>query len=177
MDNKELPLTDFDYYTTKGRTQILKALIPYLSPSEQMMIGIIVRIWELVMTIIFFRKNICISIPCTKEIPFDPALISHIKKYCTAESTKMLDSMMQVMNVSEIMKAVNWMDGDGKSTDNPGDIGNIMNILNSVGNAASHMSDSASKNTLNPSDILTSMMNSSQEDLYKEFMDKLNNDF
>lgn len=198
MEKNELIVTEFDIVTTKGSTQIIKALIPYLSPREQKMIGIIIRIWELIQTLRFFEKQEFSSHKNTDILDLNPELVRHIKKYCTPETQHMLDMILQFMNMSELMNIMNMFEND--PTDNtPGSenpLGSIMNIfktMNQAGMDISGMNNSGANDSgmkkgpdtpppsgfsgNPPVSILQSMMSENQGNLYREFMDKLNQDF
>lgn len=180
MEKKELIVTEFDIVTTKGSTQILKALIPYLSTREQKLIGIIIRIWELIQTIRFFENQNFSPHKTNDGLDFNPELVRHIKKYCTPESQHMLDIILQFMNMSELMNIMGMFEKD--STDNAQDsenpFGNIMNIFKSMNQAGMDISGMKNYEKNNPSaSIIQSMMSAKQGSLYQEFMDKLDEDF
>ena len=173
MEKNELIVTEFDIVTTKGSTQIIKALIPYLSPREQKMIGIIIRIWELIQTLRFFEKQEFSSHKNTDILDLNPELVRHIKKYCTPETQHMLDMILQFMNMSELMNIMNMFEKD--STDNTPDsenpLGNIMNIFKTMNQAGIDISGNHP-----PVSIFQSIISENQGNLYREFMDKLNQD-
>ncbi|MGN0160862.1 MAG: hypothetical protein ACI4AQ_05700 [Lachnospiraceae bacterium] len=130
MDNKDLIVTEFDLRTTQGSTQMIKALIPLLSPSEQKIISIMVRIWELIQTVRFFQREVFTlqeyysskdsMSPSGSEREaairpdgIDLDMLKHIKKYCSQENQQMIDMVLNFMNISEIMKMSNLWDEKG----------------------------------------------------------------
>lgn len=193
MEKKELIVTEFDIATTRGSTQIIKALIPYLSPHEQKMIGIMIRIWELIQTLRFFEKQTFLSEKNTGGLDLNPELIRHIKKYCTPESQHMIDMILQFMNMSELMNIMNLFDTESPadSPDSGNPFHNIMNIfqtMNQTGmdiskrndtdaNSSGANQESKTSNSNLPASLIQSMMSEKQENLYQEFMDKLDQDF
>lgn len=203
MEKNDLIVTEFDIITTKGSTQIIKALIPFLSPREQKMIAIVIRIWELIQTIRFFEQHEFIKCGQPKELSFNPELIRHIKKYCTPESQQMIDMILKFMNMSELMNIMKLFENEngesgifsGDNEDNSGnntennsesssqqnfnntDFGNIMNIFQTMNQAGMDLSGVQKPSSVPPANIIQSMMSGRQENLYQEFMEKLDNDF
>ena len=97
FQNKASPiqLTEFDIKTIGNSTHMIKAVIPFLDPSEQKLLGLMVRAMELNMTIDFFKKS---SLSCDKQILHDNnAMLNEIKKFCPPEEQKQLDMMMNMM--------------------------------------------------------------------------------
>lgn len=183
MENKDLIVTEFDLLTTKGSTQILKALIPFLAPREQKMIGIIIRIWELIQTIRFFEKQTFPHHGKQSGLDFNPELVQHIKKYCTPDSQHMIDMILQFMNMSELMNIMNMFENETpeKNSNSGNDFGNIMNIFQTMNKtgldiSGMNMTGMANNSSIQPSSIIESMMTGKQESLYQEFLDKLNQD-
>lgn len=173
-------LRNLTFLTTKGSTQIIKALIPFLAPREQKMIGIIVRIWEFIQTIRFFESESCSQYGRHSGLDFNPELVQHIKKYCTPESQQMIDMILQFMNMSELMNIMNIFENEGADkSDNLGNgFGNIMNIFQTMNKTGMDISgmNMAKNSSIHPSSIIESMMTGKQESLYQEFLNKLNED-
>lgn len=122
-ENNHLLVTEFDLRTTRGATQMIKALIPMLSPREQRIISILVRIWELIQTIQFFQQEFFIlssgNSQDYKNSPLgingiDLNTLNRIKKYCSPDNQQMIDTLLNFMNISEIMK----MSGVGNPFEN-----------------------------------------------------------
>lgn len=226
MNKNELIITEFDQITIRSSTQIIKALIPFLAPREQKMIGIMVRIWELILTLRFFEKE-CIP---TRERNSNANMINHIKRYCTPESQKTIDMLLNFMNMSELMKIMNVFDGEntsagpldglfnsfsgGQSEFSMSNLADIMNMFQTMSQTANDMTENFTPNSqsdsrsesqfdsqsnsqsgsrsdsqfcthtnathgtqtasIQPVNLLQSMMNPAQSGLYEEFMEKLN---
>ncbi len=180
-----LLITEFDLKTTNGSTQMIKALIPFFSPREQHMLAMIVRIQELIMTARYFEKLSYIQQQNNIKLSFNKDLFDHIKRYCTPENQKMIDSILQFMNISELMKMMNVFDkentGDGMG--NFSDIMNMFQAMNKTSEEINNRQDSEHTNPFsgnsqgaggNPMDIMSSMMSDEQESLYNAFLNKLN---
>lgn len=97
--------TEFDERTIGRSTQLLKALIPFLEPSQQKMFGLMVRIIEFNMTLDFFNHN---RIPaCMFKPPCGDDMLSELKGYCSPEEQKQLDMMIGMIKAQKIQAALN----------------------------------------------------------------------
>ena len=97
--------TEFDERTIGRSTQLLKALIPFLEPSQQKMFGLMVRIIEFNMTLDFFNHN---RIPaCAFKPPCGGDMLSELKGYCSPEEQKQLDMMIGMIKAQKIQAALN----------------------------------------------------------------------
>ena len=91
--------TEFDERTIGRSTQLLKALIPFLEPSQQKMFGLMVRIIEFNMTLDFFNHN---RIPaCMFKPPCGDDMLSELKGYCSPEEQKQLDMMIGMIKAQK----------------------------------------------------------------------------
>lgn len=175
-DNTEiLPVTEFDLCTTNGSTQIIKALIPCLPPGDQKMLAILVRIWELYMTVKYFEHS-ALKASCTLGgDSFQPEIFDKIRRYCTPKNRQTIDMILKFMNMSEIINIFNMFsdDSDEPSGSNAPDIMDFINKMTSPAgmNFAGINNPGTSQN---PMDLVSSMMSDEQESLYKEFLNKLN---
>ncbi len=96
--------TEFDERTIGKSTQLLKALIPFLEPSQQKMFGLMVRIIEFNMTLDFFNNN---RIPaCAFKPPCGDDMLSELKNYCSPEERKQLDMMLGMIKAQKIQAAL-----------------------------------------------------------------------
>lgn len=96
--------TEFDERTIGRSTQLLKALIPFLEPSQQKMFGLMVRIIEFNMTADFFNHN---RIPaCAFKPPCGGDMLSELKCYCSPEEQKQLDMMIGMIKAQKIQAAL-----------------------------------------------------------------------
>ena len=103
--HKSIIQTEFDERTIGGNTQLLKALIPFLEPSQQKMFGLMVRIIEFNMTLDFFNHN---RIPaCAFKPPCGGDMLSELKNYCSPEERKQLDMMIGMIKAQKIQAALN----------------------------------------------------------------------
>lgn len=180
-------VTEFDLLTTRGATQMIKAMIPYLAPKEQKTIGLMVRIWELMGTLKYYssgRMPLCHNASAVNKNGINTEMIGNLKKYCTPENQQMIDMMLNLMNAQEMMKYMNAFDmnaGNGDSCDDKyndfahfdsfcdGDCDKCAqdenhDTMDSFGNLMGMFNQS-------------SIMNQGQVSLYQEFMNKLNDDF
>lgn len=169
----QLLITEFDLKTTNGSTQMIKALIPFFSPREQQMLAMIVRIQELIMTVRYFEKISYIQQQSNIKFSFNKDLFDHIKCYCTPENQKMIDSILQFMNISELMNMMNVFDEE-KTGDGMGNFSDIMNMFQTMNKTSEEINNRQSPPSGNPMDLMSSMMSDEQEALYNSFLDKLN---
>lgn len=96
--------TEFDERTIGRSTQLLKALIPFLEPSQQRMFGLMVRIIEFNMTLDFFNHNripACAFKPCCGS-----DMLSELKSYCSPEEQKQLDMMIGMIKAQKLQAAL-----------------------------------------------------------------------
>ena len=96
-------LTEFDERTIGRSTQLLKALIPFLEPSQQRMFGLMVRVIEFNMTLDFFNHNripACAFKPCCGS-----DMLSELKSYCSPEEQKQLDMMIGMIKAQKLQAA------------------------------------------------------------------------
>lgn len=183
MSCEELFVTEFDMNTTKGKSQIVKVIIPFLAPTEQRMIAILVRLWELIMTIHYYE------IPATCPVtPFslsniNPELLEEVKKYCTKENQQMIDMILKFMNMQDVMKFMNVFEDMNISEDFMSKLFSGCQSANS--NVSQGDCNSKCNNTENKSDNTSGIFGKSSPDLsfilssfdksglYKEFLDEL----
>ncbi len=96
--------TEFDERTIGTGTQLLKALIPFLEPSQQKMFGLMVRIIEFNMTLDFFNHN---KIPaCAFKPACGTDMLSELKGFCSLEEQKQLDMMISMIKAQKIQAAL-----------------------------------------------------------------------
>lgn len=155
MNKTIVPVTEFDTMTTGNHLQMIKALVPFLAPKEQKVIGIIIRIMELIDTIHFFEKSGKFNCGQPQNDLFSKDMINHMKKYCTAETQQFMDSILNMMNMTQVMNMFETKQNQ------PTDFSNLMGMFQSMNN---------------PADALGSMLNKEQSDLYSQFMEKLDNE-
>lgn len=96
--------TEFDERTIGRSTQLLKALIPFLEPSQQKMFGLMVRIIEFNMTVDFFSHNRISA--CAFKPPCGSDMLSELKCYCSPEEQKQLDMMIGMIKAQKIQAAL-----------------------------------------------------------------------
>lgn len=109
--------TEFDERTIGTSTQLLKALIPFLEPSQQKMFGLMVRIIEFNMTLDFFNHN---RIPaCAFKPPCGGDMLSELKNYCSPEEKKQLDMILSMIKAQKIQAALAASPPAGKPSDSP----------------------------------------------------------
>ncbi len=195
MNKQDTLVTEFDCKTTGGSTQLIKAIIPLLNPTQQRMLAIMTRIWELIMTIKFFERT-CFQnngTPLTANL--NPEMINRVKRYCTPESQQTIDMLLNFMNMSELMNMMNSFNSDGA----PGDLGGMMDLFKNFSqfttpgaetpkssghqDGSDHRQSSGPASPPNPfgsfdpAGLMQTMMNAEQSSLYREFMERLDLDF
>lgn len=168
-------ITEFDLKTTKGSTQMIKALIPFFSPREQQMLAMIVRIQELIMTVRYFENISHIQQQDDIKFSFNKELFDHIKRYCTPENQRMIDNIMQFMNISELMKVMNLFEGENTG-EGMGNFSDVMNIFQTMNKTSQEINNFQTAPAGNPMDLMQSMLSKEQESLYQSFLDKLNDE-
>lgn len=154
-------LTEFDEQTIGQSTQLLKAMVPFLESDKQRLFSIMIRFMELSMTIDYFShpQNCICSCECCKSInnmDFE-CLIRMLKDYCDPKMQQELDMFMGLMKANQIKNMAEAFYPNEPITSENGKC----NCSND--NKTSKM----------PADLLYSFLTPKQQELLKEFENKL----
>lgn len=113
MDDEVRELTEFDSLICDSRTQILKALIPFMSTREQQFLSIYVKFIEFSRTIELVKKtgsgsmSICSIGKSMRErnTPYNSNdILQAIKKQCSQKERNTIDSIMNMLNIYNTFK-------------------------------------------------------------------------
>lgn len=100
------PMTPFDELTVSPELQIIKLLLPYTPPSNQKMLGILVKFLELQHTARLFQNFTLKTQSQTsgRTPPSFADILEEISPYLPAQGTQMLHSFREMMNMMELFQ-------------------------------------------------------------------------
>lgn len=144
---------------------MIKAMLPYLEPESQRVLGILVRIRELMLTINYFSKN------RIQKLSFhsNDDMLNQIKKFCSPEMASSIDMMMKVLSMSDMMNMLSGF--EGTSPDNAG----MSDIMNLFGMMKGSDEKKHTEHTGHPPDF--PMFNEHQQELFDSYMTQLDQIF
>ena len=126
--SSQIPLTPMDQKTFSGPVQMLKAAVPYLSPSTGQILAMLARVLELKCTMNMFHENqLSMCSFSNSNRPDFEQILTDIKKYCAPSEAEQID---QFLNIFHAMKLYNQYN----DFINNNDFSNIMNSMNSMKN-------------------------------------------
>ena len=170
--SKSIPMTEFDMITQPDYIQLLKAILPFMEYNMQRRISTLIRTSELKNTIRFYNspincnifKSCCNSSGINFNTPIseilgNEQLINTVTTYCSGNIVNMINTYRNLNKMSDMF---NMMDIFNNISSNNDEICNNKN--NNYENSNSF---------LNASDMLGNIMNSSQRDLYNEYIRQL----
>lgn len=173
-------LTDFDIITLNPLTQMVKAIVPYLEPSTQRTVSLMIRFMELMQTISFFsqpqfydsfnKQCRCAchnKIHSFSEMLSNDSIINDILNYCPKNYSAMINTYRQFSKMSDIMNLMNLV--QAPSTDDSTD-----NTHHDEGSSHNPY-DNNSFGTNIYNSIPSGLLNSEQQNMYQQYMEQLNN--
>ena len=181
--SKSSPMTEFDMITQPDYIQLLKAILPFMEYNMQRSISTLIRTSELKNTIRFYSspvncnifKSCCNSSGINFNTPIseilgNEQLINTVKTYCSGNIVNMINTYRNLNKMSDMF---NMMDIFNNSSSNNSSSNNdeIHNDKNN--NDGNNNYKSNSNSSINASDMLGNIMNSSQKDLYNEYIKQL----
>ncbi len=95
-NNNEFTPTAFDLETQNRNIQILKTVIPYLSPSRQKNFAVMVKFLELRNAVSIFESPPASMSICSSDDPGERniALLNDLKKFCTPAQQESIDMLL-----------------------------------------------------------------------------------
>ena len=126
MDSPFVPQTELDSRSYCGPAQMLKASIPYMSPSAGKAVAFIARFMELQKTMsIFEDESVSICSLKPEQRPDMEELLKDIKKYCAGPEAEQIDNFLNMLNAIKMYNKYN------EFTKNS-DVSNLMNQMKNV---------------------------------------------
>lgn len=186
--SKSIPMTEFDMITQPDYNQLLKAILPFMEYNMQRSISTLIRTSELKNTIRFYNspincnifKSCCNSSGINFNTPIseilgNEQLINTVTTYCSGNIVNMINTYRNLNKMSDMF---NMMDIFNNISSNNDEICNNKNNnyenKNDESNNDENNNDKSNSNSfLNASDMLGNIMNSSQRDLYNEYIRQL----
>ena len=159
--SKSIPMTEFDMITQPDYIQLLKAILPFMEYNMQRSISTLIRTSELKNTMRFYSSPVnCNIFKCNSsginfntpisEILGNEQLINTVKTYCSGNIVNMINTYRNLNKMSDMF--------------------NMMDIFN---NSSSNNSSSNNDEIHNDKNNNGNIMNSSQKDLYNEYIKQL----
>lgn len=179
--SKSIPMTEFDMITQPDYIQLLKAILPFMEYNMQRSISTLIRTSELKNTIRFYSspvncnifKSCCNSSGINFNTPIseilgNEQLINTVKTYCSGNIVNMINTYRNLNKMSDMFNMMDIFNNSSSnnSSSNNDEIHNDKN--NNEGN-----NNYKSNSSINTSDMLGNIMNSSQKDLYNEYIKQL----
>lgn len=179
--SKSIPMTEFDMITQPDYIQLLKAILPFMEYNMQRSISTLIRTSELKNTIRFYSspvncnvfKSCCNSSGINFNTPINEILgneqlINTVKTYCSGNIVNMINTYRNINKMSDMFNMMDIFNNSSSnnSSNNNDEIHNDKN--NNDGN-----NNYKSNSSINTSDMLGNIMNSSQKDLYNEYIKQL----
>ena len=179
--SKSIPMTEFDMITQPDYIQLLKAILPFMEYNMQRSISTLIRTSELKNTIRFYSspvncnifKSCCNSSGINFNTPIseilgNEQLINTVKTYCSGNIVNMINTYRNLNKMSDMFNMMDIFNNSSSnnSSSNNDEIHNDKN--NNDGN-----NNYKSNSSINTSDMLGHIMNSSQKDLYNEYIKQL----
>lgn len=179
--SKSIPMTEFDMITQPDYIQLLKAILPFMEYNMQRSISTLIRTSELKNTIRFYSSHVNCNIfkSCCNssginfntpisEILGNEQLINTVKTYCSGNIVNMINTYRNLNKMSDMFNMMDIFNNSSSnnSSSNNDEIHNDKN--NNDGN-----NNYKSNSSINTSDMLGNIMNSSQKDLYNEYIKQL----
>ena len=179
--SKSIPMTEFDIITQPDYIQLLKAILPFMEYNMQRSISTLIRTSELKNTIRFYSspvncnifKSCCNSSGINFNTPIseilgNEQLINTVKTYCSGNIVNMINTYRNLNKMSDMFNMMDIFNNSSSnnSSSNNDEIHNDKN--NNDGN-----NNYKSNSSINTSDMLGNIMNSSQKDLYNEYIKQL----
>lgn len=179
--SKSIPMTEFDMITQPDYIQLLKAILPFMEYNMQRSISTLIRTSELKNTMRFYSspvncnifKSCCNSSGINFNTPIseilgNEQLINTVKTYCSGNIVNMINTYRNLNKMSDMFNMMDIFNNssNNNSSSNNDEIHNDKN--NNDGN-----NNYKSNSSINTSDMLGNIMNSSQKDLYNEYIKQL----
>ena len=186
--SKSIPMTEFDMITQPDYIQLLKAILPFMEYNMQRRISTLIRTSELKNTIRFYNspincnifKSCCNSSGINFNTPIseilgNEQLINTVKTYCSGNIVNMINTYRNLNKMSDMFNMMDIFNNSSSnnSSNNNDEIHNDEINNDNNNNDKNNNYKSNSNNSINASDMLGNIMNSSQKDLYNEYIKQL----
>lgn len=186
--SKSIPMTEFDMITQPDYIQLLKAILPFMEYNMQRSISTLIRTSELKNTIRFYSspvncnvfKSCCNSSGINFNTPIseilgNEQLINTVKTYCSGNIVNMINTYRNINKMSDMFNMMDIFNNSSSnnSSNNNDEIHNDEINNDNNNNDKNNNYKSNSNSSINASDMLGNIMNSSQKDLYNEYIKQL----
>jgi hypothetical protein len=109
MDHQEnapnTPMTDLDQMVSDDQIQILKAAIPYVSPSGQRLLSVYSKMRELQNTLTLFPQENSQMRICGTDAQMQPMdLLNEIRPFCSGQTQERIDQVIQMFAMLQMIE-------------------------------------------------------------------------
>lgn len=97
-------LTPIDKVANQNHLQLVKAMLPYIQPSSQKMLSVMIKMFELQNVLRFYQQSstgIC-ACNATSEPPGFLDILTDVRNYCEEEEGTLVDQLIQIASTLEL---------------------------------------------------------------------------
>lgn len=122
--NDNIPITEFDSLVCSKELNILKALLPFVSPDGQRFLSVFIKFQELMNTMKLVNsissrnKGICKSHPKGESSALD--IIDAVKIYLNKEEASKIENYINMFNAIKMFNELSSLFGNEDSSDSEG---------------------------------------------------------
>lgn len=107
MEQETISQTALDQLVSSEQSQILKAMIPYISVQSQQVLAIYAKVLELQNTFGLFRGAKKDMQMCSMKTSSDPVeMLEDIRKFSYGNSRRQLDQIKDMLVMMELLKTI-----------------------------------------------------------------------
>ncbi len=167
-------LTQLDEQTFDNMSQMIKAALPYMSPSSAKTMAMLARFMEMRNTMKYFNQPQAASLhACSigSRRPGTEEMLMDIRKYCDGSEAEAIDKLLNALKIGKFYEQFKEMEK------NP-DFSNLFRAMNQYGghspNEDSHGGDHPMNNPFNPEQLMKNLNPEMLKNLNPEMLKNLN---
>lgn len=120
MEEEFIAQTKFDQLISDDRSQMLKALIPYLSPRSQQLLSVFTKAKELSNTMTLFHGRQPDMQICNSPVSSPSDLLNDLRKFSYGRSREQLDQISNLFVMMQLIQVINHSDPEEGEPNEPG---------------------------------------------------------
>lgn len=117
--NEDMKMTPFDVSIQSKSMQMLKALVPFMAPKNQMFICTMIKFKELQNTVDYFNKH---KIPSDfygqSETLSAQEILTTLKEYCSEDEREQMESMLNMFQMMQMFEMFQNMEESAPESEN-----------------------------------------------------------
>ncbi len=100
---QELYLTEYDEHVQTRELQMLKSMLPFVSPKNQMSLAMLIQYIAFRNTMKMFQNNtdVLSAASFTNESDRRNAMLQTMRRFCTPKERETIDNILNIINVIE----------------------------------------------------------------------------